>query len=144
MLLLLSDYYSDKGEQLDKAEAWAKKATALLGAAAKPQGVTDEQWQQQVSLQKGLALSSLGQVNIQKKDNAQAVENFKAASPLLKADDGSYGRNQYRLGFALLNLKRNAEAKDAFAQSASVNSAYKALAQAKLKTFDTAAAKKKS
>jgi hypothetical protein len=63
---------------------------------------------------------------------------------LLKADDGSYGRNQYRLGFALLNLKRNAEAKDAFAQSASVNSAYKALAQAKLKTFDTAAAKKKS
>lgn len=144
MLLLLSDYYSEKGEQLDKAEAWAKKAIALLGTATKPEGVTDEQWQQQVSLQKGLALSSLGQVNIQKKDNAQAVENFRAASPLLKADDGSYGRNQYRLGFALLNLKRNAEAKDAFAQSASVNSAYKALAQAKLKTFDTAAAKKKS
>ena len=70
------------------------------------------------------------------------MENFKAASPLLKADDGSYGRNQYRLGFALLNLKRNAEAKDAFAQSASVNSAYKALVQAKLKSFDTAAKKK--
>jgi tetratricopeptide (TPR) repeat protein len=144
MLLLLSDYYSEKGELLDKAEAWAKKAIALLGTAAKAEGVTDEQWHQQVSLQKGLALSALGQVNIQKKDNAQAVENFKAASPLLKADDGSYGRNQYRLGFALLNLKRNAEAKDAFAQSASVNSAYKALAQAKLKTFDTAAARKKS
>jgi tetratricopeptide (TPR) repeat protein len=144
MLLLLSDYYSEKGEQLDKAEASAKKAMALLGAAQKPEGVTDEQWQQQVALQKGLALSALGQVNIQKKDNAQAVDNFKAASPLLKVDEGSYGRNQYRLGFALLNLKRNAEAKDAFQQSASVNSAYKSLAQAKLKTFDTAAAKKKS
>lgn len=143
MLLLLSDYYSEKGEQLDKAEAWAKKAIALLGTAAKPEGVTDEQWQQQISLQKGLALSALGQVNIQKKDNAQAVDNFKAASPLLKADDGSYGRNQYRLGFALLNLKRNAEAKDAFTQSASVNSAYKALAQAKLKSF-AAASKAKS
>src|ERR1700721_2102294 len=33
MLLLLSDYYSEKGEQLDKAEAWAKKAIALLGTA---------------------------------------------------------------------------------------------------------------
>jgi tetratricopeptide (TPR) repeat protein len=142
MLLLLSDYYSEKGEQLDKAEASAKKAVALLGSAPKPEGVTDEQWQQQVSLEKGLALSALGQVNIQKKDNAQAVENFKAAAPLLKADEGSYGRNQYRLGFALLNLKRNAEAKDAFTQSASVNSAYKSLAQAKLKTFDTAAKKK--
>src|SRR5580693_8810386 len=138
MLLLLSDEYGEKGEQLDKAEAWAKKAIALLGTATKPEGATDEQWQQQVSLQKGLALSSLGQVNIQKKDNAQAVENFKAASPLLKADDGAYGRNQYRLGFALVNLKKNAEAKDAFAQSASVNSAYKGLAQAKLKTFETA------
>ena len=142
MLLLLSDYYSEKGEQLDKAEAYAKKAITLLGTAQKPEGVTDEQWQQQVSLQKGLALSALGQVNIQKKDNAQAVQNFQAAAPLLKSDDGSYGRNQYRLGFALVNLKRDPEAKEAFTQAASVNSPYKALAQAKLKTFD--AAKKKS
>jgi tetratricopeptide (TPR) repeat protein len=142
MLLLLSDDYSERGEQLDKAEVYAKKVITLLGTATKPEGVTDEQWQQQLSLQKGLALSCLGQVYIQKKDNEQAVQNFKAAAPLLKPDEGSYGRNQYRLGFALLNLKKNAEAKDAFAQSASVNSAYKALAQAKLKTFDTAAKKK--
>jgi tetratricopeptide (TPR) repeat protein len=142
MLLFLSDYYSEKGEQLDKAEAYAKKAITLLGSATKPEGVTDEQWQQQSSLQKGLALSSLGQVNIQKKDNAQAAENFKAAAPLLKSDDGAYGRNQYRLGFALVNLKKDPEAKEAFTQAASVNSPYKALAQAKLKTFDAAAKKK--
>ena len=135
MLLLLSDYYSEKGEQLDKAETSANKAIALLGSAQKPESVTDEQWQQEISLQKGLALSSLGQVSIQKKDNAHAVDNFEAAAPLLKPNEGSYGRNQYWLGFALLNLKRNAEAKEAFTQSASVNSAYKSLAQAKLKTF---------
>ena len=133
MLLLLSDYYGEKGEQLDKAEGYAKKAISTLESAAKPEGVTDEQWTQQKGLKKGLALSSLGQVNIEKKDNAQAVENLKAASPLVKADDGSYARNQYRLGFALLNLKRNAEAKEAFTQAASVNSPYKALAQDKLK-----------
>ena len=139
MLLLLSDYYGEKGEQLDKAEAYAKKAVTVLETAPKPEGVADEQWAQQKSLQKGLALSSLGQVNIEKKDNAQAVTNLKAAAPLLKPDDGSYARNQYRLGFALLNLKRNAEAKDAFTQAASVNSPYKALAQDKLKTFVGAA-----
>lgn len=142
MLLLLSDYYSEKGEQLDKAEAYAKKAIALLGTAKKPEGVTDEQWQQQISLQKGLALSALGETNLQKKDNAQAAENLRAAAPLLKPDEGSYGRNQFRLGFALLNLKKNAEAKDAFTQAASVNSPYKAPAQAKLKTFETAAKQK--
>lgn len=135
MLLLLSDYYSEKGEQLDKAEASAKKAITLLASAQKPEGATDEQWQQQVSLQKGLALSALGQVNIQKKENAAAADNFKAAAPLLKPDEGSYGRNQYWLGFALLNLKKNAEAKEAFTQSASANSPYKSLAQAKLKSF---------
>jgi tetratricopeptide (TPR) repeat protein len=133
MLLLLSDYYGEKGEQLDKAEGYAKKVIAALEGAPKPEGLTDEQWTQQKGLQKGLALSSLGQVNIEKKDNAQAVENLKAAAPLVKPDDGSYARNQYRLGFALLNLKKNAEAKEAFTQAASVNSPYKALAQEKLK-----------
>jgi tetratricopeptide (TPR) repeat protein len=133
MLLLLSDYYGEKGEQLDKAEAYAKRAVSVLETAPKPEGATDEQWAQQKSLQKGLALSSLGQVNIEKRDNAQAVGNLKAAAPLVKPDDVSYAKNQYRLGFALLNLKRTVEAKEAFTQAASVNSPYKALAQEKLK-----------
>ncbi len=139
MLLLLSDYYCDKNDQLAKAETYAKKTISLLDAAARPEGVTDEQWAQQKGLQKGLALSSLGQVNIEKKDNAQAVTNLKAAAPLVKPDDVSYAKNQYRLGFALLNLKRNAEAKEAFTQAASVNSPYKALAQDKLKAAAGAA-----
>jgi tetratricopeptide (TPR) repeat protein len=145
MLLLLSDYYCDKTDQLGKAETYAKKAISALDAAPKPEGVTDEQWAHQKGLQKGLALSSLGQVNIEKKDNAQAVENLKAAAPLLKPDDGSYARNQYRLGFALLNLKRTAEAKEAFTQAASVKSPYKALAQEKLRaSAGPATARKKA
>ncbi len=144
MLLLLADYYSEKGEQLDKAESYAKKSVALLDTAKKPEGVTDEQWKQQSALQKGLALSALGQVNIQKKNNAGAVDNFKSAGPLLKSDDGSYARNQYRLGFALLNLKRVPEAKVAFTEAASVNSPYKALAQEKLKALPAATVANKS
>ena len=144
MLLLLSDYYCEKPEQIDQAGTYAKKAISLLEAAQKPEGVTDEQWAQQKSLQKGLALSSLGQVNIGKKDNAQALENLKAAAPLVKPDDGSYARNQYRLGFALLNLKRNAEAKEAFTQAATVNSPYKSRAQDKLKELAAPAKRKAS
>jgi tetratricopeptide (TPR) repeat protein len=145
MLILVADYYSEKGEQLDKAEASAKKALSVLETAKKPDGVTDEQWQQQTSLQKGLALSAVGQVNIERKNNAQAVDNFKAAAPLLKSDPGSYGRNQYRLGFALLNLKKVPEAKAAFTEAASVNGPYKQPAQDKLKALSAAiAAKAKS
>jgi tetratricopeptide (TPR) repeat protein len=144
MLLLLSDYYGERGEQLDKAETYAKKVNSLLESAQKPEGMTDEQWTQHKGLQKGLALSALGQVNIEKKDNAQAVENLKAAAPLVKPDDISYAHNQYRLGFALLNLKRNAEAKEAFTQAASVNSPYKGLAQDKLKGLAAPARRKPS
>ena len=144
MLLLLSDYYGERGEQLDKAEGYAKKAISALDTAPKPEGVTDEQWAQQKSLQKGLALSSLGQVNIEKKDNAQAVDNLKAAAPLVKADNTSYAHNQYRLGFALLNLKKNAEAKEAFTQAASVNSPYKDRALEKLKGLSAPARRKPS
>src|SRR6266478_611569 len=135
MLLLLADYYGEKGEQLDKAEAYAKKAASLADSAPKPEGVADEQWKQQTTLQKGIALSALGQVNLQKKDNASAVQNFQAAAPLLKSNDASYARNQYRLGYAFLNLKKLPEAKQAFTDAASVNSPYKQPALDKLKTL---------
>ena len=144
MLILLADYYSDKPDQIAKAESSAKKALSLVDSALKPEGVADDQWAKQKALQKGLALSSLGQVNIEKKDNGQAVDNLKTAAPLLKSDDASYGRNQYRLGFALLNLKRTAEAKAAFTQAASVNGPYKALAQDKLKSAGAPAKRKPS
>ena len=132
MLLLLADDYSEKSEQLDKAEAYAKKAAGLCDTAKKPEGVTDDQWKQQTSLQKGLALSALGQVNLEKKQNAVAVDSLTKAAPLLKPNAVSYARNQYRLGFAYLNLKKNPEAKQAFTDAASVDSPYKALANAKL------------
>jgi tetratricopeptide (TPR) repeat protein len=144
MLLLLADYYSEKGEQLDKAESYARKSVALVDTAKKPDGITDDQWKQQNALQKGLAMSALGQVNIQRKNNAEAVDDLKSAAPLLKSDEVSYARNQYRLGFALLNLKRMPEARAAFAEAASVNSPYKALAQEKLKALPATAAGKKS
>jgi tetratricopeptide (TPR) repeat protein len=140
MLLLIADYYSEKGEQLDKAESSAKKAIAALAAAKKPDGVSDEQWQTQSALQKGLALSALGQVNLQKHDNVQAVDNLKTAAPLLKSDAGSYARNEYRLGFALLNIKKVQDAKAAFTEAASVNSPYKTLAQDKLKSLPSVSA----
>jgi len=115
----------------------------VADSAARPIDVPEDQWKQQASLQKGLALSTLGQVNLQKKNNAGAVQNFLAAAPLLKSNDTSYARNQYRLGFALLNLKKIPEAKAAFTEAASVNSPYKSYAQDKLKALPATASTRK-
>ncbi len=146
MLLLLSDYFSERGEQLDKAEEYAKKALDLLAAAKKPAGagLAEDQWAKQVALQKGLAWTSLGQIYINRRRDAQAVEAFRTAAPLLKSDQVTYARNQYRMGFALLNLKRVAEARAVLTEAASINSPYRPLAQEKLKTLAAAPAKKRS
>lgn len=132
MLLLLADDWSEKGEQLDKAETYAKKAVSLTDTAKKPDGVSDDQWKQQTSMQKGLGLSALGQISIEKKLNTQAVDYLTKAAPLLKSNPVTYARNEYRLGFAYLNLKRNPDAKQAFTEAASVDSPYKAPAQQKI------------
>jgi tetratricopeptide (TPR) repeat protein len=129
MLLLLADNWSENGQQLDKAAADAKKALDLLGKAKKPDNVTDDQWQKQVSIQKGLAYSALGQVYVNNNQNAQAVDAFKQASPLLKSDAFSYGRNLYRLGFTLAKMQRTPEARTVLMEAVSVNSPYKARAQ---------------
>ena len=142
ILILLADDYSEKSEQLDKAETYAKKAVSLCESAKKPEGVADADWQNQITLQKGLALSALGQVNIEKKDNLAAVKNLTAAAPLLKSNAVTYARNQYRLGFAYLNLKKLPEAKQALTEAASLDTPYKALAQQKLKDLSKPAAHK--
>jgi len=140
ILLLLADDFSEKGEQLDKAEAYAKKAASLCDTAKKPAAASDADWQKQINLQKGLAFSALGQIDLQKKLNPAAVESLSKAAPLLKPNAAVYARNQYRLGFAYLNLKKTAEAKQAFTEAASVDSPYKGPAQDKLKGLAAAKA----
>ena len=140
ILLLLADDYSEKGEQLDKAEANARKAASLCDTTKKPEGVNDADWQKQMNLQKGLAFSALGQINLQKRLNPAAVDSLTKAAPLLKSNAAVYARNQYRLGFAYLNLKRTAEAKQAFTDAASVDSPYRGPAQDKLKGIAAAKA----
>jgi tetratricopeptide (TPR) repeat protein len=142
MLLLLADYWSDAGEQLDKAGADAQKALDLMAQAKKPENLGDEQWQHQLSLQKGIAYSSIGEVRRRKNQDAQAVEPLKQASPLLKSNTVTYARNLLRLGLALSNLKRIPEARAALTEAASLNSPYKSTAQEELDKIGGAAPKK--
>jgi tetratricopeptide (TPR) repeat protein len=131
MMVLLADYWSEKGQaaQLDKAGEYAQKALDLLGQAKKPEGVSDDQWKQQITLRKGLAYSSLGQVFANSGKNTEAVNAFKQANPLLKSNATSYGRNLYRLGFTLAKMKQIPEARTVLTEAVSIDSPYKALAQ---------------
>jgi tetratricopeptide (TPR) repeat protein len=139
ILLMLADYWSEHGQQLDAAGGDAQKALDALAKAQKPAETSDADWQQQVSLQKGIAYSAIGQVNVNKGRNAQAVAAFKQANPLLKTDNYYYGRNLYRLGFTLAKMQQIPEAKSVLSQAVSVNSPYRSLAQQTLDKIGGAA-----
>jgi tetratricopeptide (TPR) repeat protein len=132
MLLLVSDYWSENNQQLDKAAADAQLALDQLAQAKKPDNLSDDQWQQQMSLQKGLAYSAIGEVSVDKGRNEPAVDAFKQASPLLKSNTVLYARNLYRLGFTLAKMQRIPEARTVLTEAVSIESPYKARAQATL------------
>jgi tetratricopeptide (TPR) repeat protein len=129
MLLLLSDYWSENNQQLDKAAADAQLALDQLAQAKKPDNLSDDQWQQQIAMEKGLAYSAIGEVNVDKGRNQPAVDAFKQASPLLKSNTVLYARNLYRLGFTLAKMQRVPEARTVLTEAVSINSPYKAKAQ---------------
>jgi len=129
VLLLLSDYWSERGQQLDAALADAQKALDAIAKAKKPDAVADDDWQQQTSVQKGLAYTALGQIYVNKEQNPQAVAAFRQAGPLLKSNPTNYARNQYRLGFTLAKMQKIPEARAALTEAASIDSPYRALAQ---------------
>lgn len=135
LLLLAADSWNERRVELDKAEAYAARALKALETAPKPATLTDEQWAQQKPIQQGLAHSITGQIHIQKNRNTQAVASLNAAAPLLKSDPVAYSRNQYWLGFALINLKRLQEARVAFTEAAAADTPFRGPAQEKLKTL---------
>jgi len=130
MLILLADTWCNDPAHLDKAAAYAQHALELLAQAKKPDNVDDAQWQKQVAIQKGLAYSSLGEVNVNKGGarTGQAIDQFKQAAPLLKSDTFSYAQNQYRLGFTLAKLQRIPEARVVLTEVIGLNSPYKSRA----------------
>lgn len=142
MLLLLADYWSGAGKELDKAAADAQKALDLLAQAKKPDNVPDAQWQQQIAVQKGLAYSSLGQVLVTKTRNAPAVDAFQKASPLLRSDTVSYARNLYRLGFTLAKMQRTDEARTILTEAISLDTPWKVPAQQTLDKIGGPAARR--
>ncbi|MFZ0737411.1 MAG: hypothetical protein WAM96_10005 [Candidatus Acidiferrales bacterium] len=129
MLLLLADYWSERGQQLDRATEYSQKALDVLEQAKKPDQVPDDQWQQQVSMQKGIAYTSLGQVYVNKGQNDQAVAAFRRAAPLLKSNPVSYAKDEYRLGFTLAKMQKIPEARAALTEAVSIDSPYRQLAQ---------------
>lgn len=140
LLVLVSDALSEQGKELARARRLATHLLQLLKSdpdKARPAGFADEQWAQISQLWEGTAHSVLGQV-LMYEETAQviaamaktreAVEEFKVAAPLLKADTQSYARNLYRLGYAYAKLGERPRAREALREVMSLETPYRQVA----------------
>lgn len=88
----------DATTQLSRAESDAKHGLEALQKVQKPQGVSDEQFNQAIKAQRAIFNGAIGFVALQRKDYAASVTSFKAAAE----DNPSDMYTFYRLGLAYL------------------------------------------
>jgi tetratricopeptide (TPR) repeat protein len=129
MLVALAEHFAAQGEQLERAEQYARKALRLIPQAEKPAHLSDGQWAARKNLQTGLCRSALGQAYVHLVRDADAVEPLRGAGPLLRPYAFYYGRNQYFLGFVLARMKRTAEAREVLTEAVTIDSPYRERAQ---------------
>ena len=140
LLMLVSDVLSERGQELARARQLAAHLLELVKSSpgkVRPEGLSDEQWAQVSQLWEGTAHSVLGQVLMYEETaqgvagmnkTRQAVEEFKAASPLLKSNPYSYARNLYRLGYAYAKLGLRPQAREALTEVMSLDTPYRQVA----------------
>ncbi|MFQ5664464.1 MAG: hypothetical protein ACE5HL_11610 [Terriglobia bacterium] len=141
MLVLVADVLSERRQQLNRARELATRLLDLLQTQAekvRPPGWADEQWAAQKQLWEGLGHSILGYVLLlegaaqpasEKAKTQQAIQEFRAANPLLQGQAQLYARNLYRLGFAHAKLGELPQAREALAEVMKLETPYRQLAR---------------
>lgn len=140
LMALLADVLSERGQNLGRARELATRLLDLLkndSAKVRPEGLGDEQWAPLAQLWEGTAHSILGQVLMHEETaqavagmgkTRQAIEEFKAAAPLLKGETQSYARNMFRLGFAYAKIGQLPQARDALTEVMGLETPYRQVA----------------
>lgn len=110
------------------AATYAKKVLALIPAAKKPEGMSDDYFKTQQNTQEGMARVTLGYLNLVRNARshrvAGAVQEFSKAAPLLGSNPQLQGEAYYLLGYAYETLypARHREAYAALQKSAKIQS----------------------
>jgi tetratricopeptide (TPR) repeat protein len=102
---------ADADQKLDKAEAYEKHAVEVIATMPKPSYLTDAQFVASKKEKADQAHSGLGLVYFRREDYDNAVKELALAT---KDNPNPDQTDLYVLGISLQNLKRNADAADAF------------------------------
>ena len=91
-------------KQLDRAQTYANRLTAVLSRHAKPEGVADADWDRKRSTALGRGYWISGVVSGEKSQYAAADRNLRAALPYIKGSDAMMGPALFHLGVSNYQL----------------------------------------
>lgn len=128
MLLAVADNCLQKKEY-DRAIGYSETLVKLMTSKAKPEGVTDADWEKKKTLTVGVGNWIAGMSYMAKKQYAQADKALRAAIPLVKENDQMLAAALFNAGLANHSLKRMADAANFFEQCAKIKSPFQAQAQ---------------
>jgi tetratricopeptide (TPR) repeat protein len=107
----------DAAKRLDKAEALGKRAVDVIPTIPKPEGITDEAFNNSKNETLAMAHSGIGVVNWRRGKNEDAIPELEQS---LKLDPVSDPVNWLVLGIANQNTSRFDDAANAFTKCASI------------------------
>lgn len=108
---------SDADQQLDKAEKYSKHAIGVIPTMPKPSYMTDAQFAAMKAQSALQAHSALGLVYFRREDYENSAKELQQSSPSTANPDAT---DLYVLGVDLENLKRYADAADAYSRCAQI------------------------
>jgi tetratricopeptide (TPR) repeat protein len=141
-LLAAADYYLQKNNEPDKTVQYATRAADAMNAKAKPDAMSDADWQKKKQAVLGRAQWIQGVSYSNQGKYAQADKALRAALPLVQGDDqltalGAFylGMADYKLAAGAKNKVQLREALRFFEQSAAIKSAVQGQAQKNVKAI---------
>jgi hypothetical protein len=91
-------------KQMAGALTYSRRLIAVFGKRAKPEGMSDADWQKKKDAGLGRAYWMIGMISADRNLYADADRNLRAALPLIKGNDAEMGPALYALGLANYQL----------------------------------------
>jgi hypothetical protein len=128
MLLVVADNYLQQGKEPDKVLAYSTKLIEVMNTKAKPEGVSDADWENRKKTISGLGHFMIGKLNFNEKKYGPADKELRTALPLVEANADLKAEVLFLLGFSNYKMENIMDALKFNQQCAAIKSRFQAQA----------------
>src|ERR1051326_5762984 len=128
MLLIVADSYLQKGKDPAKVVAYSTKIIDVMNTKAKPEGVSDADWENRKKTITGLGHFMIGKLNFNDKKYGPADKELRVALPLVEGNTDLKAETLFLLGFSNYKMENIMEALKFNQQCAAIKSRFQAQA----------------